>query len=113
MIFFNVIPNNKIFIYNNLNVNAQLFKFSIHANVACEVVAVISLFKLEIWKTLGKPYPLKNYCKAIDDTRTVKNTGHITDTTAWQALSLTKQNLWKKSENIHIMSPKQNKKKNI
>ena len=41
------------------------------ANVACEIaVAVISLFKLEVWKTLRKPYPLLNYCNIIDGTRT-------------------------------------------
>ena len=45
-----------------------------HVNVICEVaIAVILLFKLEIWKTLGKPYPLINYYQVINDTRTVEN----------------------------------------
>ena len=36
-------------------------------NVACEMaVAMIPLFKLKIWKTLGKLYPLINYCQAIN-----------------------------------------------
>lgn len=45
-----------------------------HANVACEmVIAVISLFKLMIWKALGKPYPFINYYQPIEDTRIIEN----------------------------------------
>ena len=73
------------------------------ANVACQVaIAVISLFKLEVWKTLGKWCPFINYCKIIDGNRTIESTGQITDPNASQTLSLTKslKRIWKYSYGI-------------
>ncbi len=60
-----------------------VFWYSFHdnpwyANVACELaVAVTFLFKLEIWKTLGKPCLLINYCQTINGTRTVENKSQV------------------------------------
>ena len=35
------------------------------------------LFKLKIWKTLGKPCPFINYCQIINSTWTVENKSQI------------------------------------
>ena len=79
------------------------------ANVACEIaVAVISLFKLEVWKTLRKPYPLLNYCNIIDGTRTVENTDYRFNCFTCPVFNKIFKSL-KKSKNIHMVSFKQNK----
>ena len=76
------------------------------ANVACEVaVAIISLFKLEVWKTLGKPYPLLNY---EDYWRAVENTDYRSNCFTCPVFNKIFKSL-KKSENIHIVSFKRNK----
>lgn len=50
----------------------------LHANVACEMaLAVISFFKLKIWKTLGKLCPPINYCQATEGTQIVENKSQV------------------------------------
>lgn len=43
-----------------------------HANMAPEVAVAVIPFKLEIWKTLGKPCSLINYCQVNDLTKYLK-----------------------------------------
>lgn len=69
---------NRVAAHEDQDSCARSYGPSHDVQVARKMAVVIFLFKLEIWKKLGKPCPFVNYCQTINSTRIVENTGQVT-----------------------------------